>query len=344
MPPRAISRRYDDPLDLVWLDAAAKLGMRVERSEAAYASWDGRATLSVARREDLDPDDSLAQLVFHEICHALVAGPAGQSQLDWGLDNQSERDLIFEHACHRVQAGLAARHGLRDFFAVTTEWRPYWDALPDDPLAASDDPALPLARAAIARADSAPYAAVLAEALSCTARIAELVRGLAPADSLFKTTRARHPSGFFQSGDPESRCGACAWSHKAGPRALGCRQASREGRDGVRVFADTPACDRFESRLSAESCAGCGACCREGFDRVDVRPRDAVRKHHPSLVHEDAWGSHLPRPGGRCVALEIDTEHGHRCRIYSHRPKACRDFAVGGDACLEARRRVGLSR
>jgi hypothetical protein len=344
MPPRAIAHRYDDPLDLVWLDAAAKLGMRVERSGAAYASWDGCSTLSVARHEDLDPDDSLAQLIFHEICHALVAGPAGRSQLDWGLDNQSERDLVFEHACHRVQAAIAARHGLRDFFAVTTEWRPYWEALPSDPIAPSDDPAVPLARAALARADAAPYAAVLAEAMASTASIADVVRGLAPADSLFRTTRARHPSGFLQNPDSGVRCGACAWSHAAGGRALRCRQASRAGRESLRVFADTLACERYEPKLSAESCRSCGACCREGFDRVDVRPRDAIRKHHPMLVHEDTWGLHLPRPGGRCVALDTDAEHGHRCRVYPERPKSCREFAVGGDACLEARRRVGLSR
>jgi Fe-S-cluster containining protein len=60
-------------------------------------------------------------------------------------------------------------------------------------------------------------------------------------------------------------------------------------------------------------------------------------------VSEDAWGLHLPRPGGHCVALDVGAG-GHRCRVYADRPRACREFAVAGDACLEARRRVGLSR
>jgi Fe-S-cluster containining protein len=71
--------------------------------------------------------------------------------------------------------------------------------------------------------------------------------------------------------------------------------------------------------------------------------RDTIRKRHPALVHEDAWGLHLPRPGGHCVALDVGAD-GHRCRVYADRPRACREFAVAGDACLEARRRVGLSR
>jgi hypothetical protein len=340
--PRAITHRYADPLDLVWLSAAERLGMRVVRSSDAYASWDGDRTLTLAEGAALDADDSLAQLVFHEICHSLVAGPAGRSSLDWGLDNTTERDLVFEHACHRVQASLADRFGLREFFAVTTEWRPYWDALPADPLAHSDDPAVAIAKKAMLRADASPYAEVLADTLRRTADIADAVRSLAPADSLFRTTRVRHRSGFL-GGPTASTCGDCAWSHPLGSKHLGCRKATRAGRAEVRVVHATPACDRFEPKLTESSCAPCGACCREGFDRVEVKPRDAIRKHHPELVHTDAWGPHLPRPGGRCVALDSGSE-GHRCRVYADRPRACRDFAIGGAACLEARHRVGLSR
>src|SRR5688500_3258669 len=194
MAERPITQRYSDPLDLVWLSAAERLEMQVERSPGVYASWDGKSKLALATPETLDADDSLAQLIFHEICHALVAGEEGRARPDWGLDNTSERDLVFEHACHRLQASLAQRFGLRHFFAVTTEWRPYWDALPEDPLAHSDDPALPIARRALARAGQPPFAAVLDDALQRTAEIADLVRGLSPADSLFRLTRARHPS------------------------------------------------------------------------------------------------------------------------------------------------------
>ena len=121
---RSITHQYQDPLDLVWLKAAAELGMSVRRSGEVYASWDGERVLTLASNADFDADDSLAQLIFHEICHALVAGPSERQRPDWGLDNTSERDLVYEHACHRLQATLAGRYGLRDFFAVTTEWRP----------------------------------------------------------------------------------------------------------------------------------------------------------------------------------------------------------------------------
>jgi Fe-S-cluster containining protein len=97
--------------------------------------------------------------------------------------------------------------------------------------------------------------------------------------------------------------------------------------------------------LGDSDCATCGACCREGFDRVEVRARDLVRGKHAALVSADAFGEFLARPQGRCVALEPKyvQDDGYRCRIYADRPRACAEFEVGGDACLTARRRVGLS-
>lgn len=343
-PSRRISARYADPLDLVWLRAAEQLGMHVERSPSVYASWDGHSRLTLASC-DLDPDDSLAQLIFHEICHSLVAGPEKRRLPDYGLDNTSDRDLVFEHACHRLQAALADAYGLRAFFAVTTEWRPYWDALPRDPLADDGDPAVVIARRARTEAERPPFADVLRDALARTAAIADLVRPIAPSDSLFALTRARHPSGFLMHDVPGASCGDCAWSFQRGASGLGCRQADRAGRREVRVARGTAACDRFEARLTAESCAVCGACCREGFDRVEVRPRDLVRRRHAALVADDSWGTFIPRPGGRCAALTGDgSTAAYRCSIYEDRPAACREFALGGSACLEARRRVGLSR
>jgi len=341
---RPVLERYDDPLSLIWLDAAARLGIRVERSASAYAAWDGESTLTVASAEHLDADDSLAQLVFHELCHALVAGPDGRRRTDWGLDNTSERDLVFEHACHRVQAALAAPYGLRAFFAVTTEWRPYWDALPADPLSGTDDPAIALARRALVEAEKTAFGAVLRDALDATARMADAVRARAPDGSLWKLTRARHSSGFLAHQEPDRRCGNCAWSH-GNARALACRQATRAGRTEVRVRPDTAACELWEPLLDASACAPCGACCREGFDRVELVRRDALARKHPELVTTDAWGVFIARPGGRCAALEGDgATAAFRCRVYDDRPKACADFVVGGSACLVARRRAGVSR
>jgi len=112
-----------------------------------------------------------------------------------------------------------------------------------------------------------------------------------------------------------------------------------------RVLAPVPlqtVCVRHEPRLSDASCAPCGACCRQGFDRVELRPRDVVKRKHLKLVSEDRFGEYLARPKGLCVAL-TQGEAGYRCTIYRDRPRACAEFEVGGDPCLSARRRVGLS-
>jgi len=167
---------------------ARACGLRVERSAEVYASWDGAGTLRLARGEDFDPDDSLAQLVLHELCHALVEGPDAHSRPDWGLCNRSARDVVREHACHRVQAALCAPHGLRVLLAPTTEHRVYYDALPDDPLADGDDPALPAAREGHARAVHGAWADALRHGLELSARLQALIGPTAPAGSLWRAS------------------------------------------------------------------------------------------------------------------------------------------------------------
>ncbi|MBL8617391.1 MAG: hypothetical protein JNM72_17410 [Deltaproteobacteria bacterium] len=194
-PPRRVDACYEDPLSLVWRSCAEALGWRVERSAEVYASWDGRGTLRISDDAGMDADDSVAQLILHEICHALVEAPGGLLLPDWGLENVDSRHLVREFACHRLQAALADRVGLRRFFAPTTDWRPHYDALGADPLAADplDDlgaEAARLARAALARARDPPWAAPLGSALTRTARIVAVVREIAPPDSTFAAPAA----------------------------------------------------------------------------------------------------------------------------------------------------------
>jgi len=350
---RSIDARYDDPLDLIWRRCARSLGIEVMRSDSVYASFDGQSQLTLSTRQHFDPDDSLAQLIFHELCHALVAGPRRMKRVDWGMENIDEHDLLQEHACHRLQASLADRHGLRALFAVTTEHRSHWDTLPIDPLAMGDDPAIGLARDANDRASREPWASALDLALTQTASIAALLRASAPADSLWARTQPLHASGFPVGDDASRRCGDCGFSFVQGS-GLRCRKTrALPGPVGKRVQAAARACVRFEPRLDDTSCADCGACCREAFDRVDVRARDLIKIRHPQLVSVDGYGAHLARPGGKCVALDsslarpserIDgPEPSYRCSVYEDRPRACADFELAGDACLTARRRVGLS-
>lgn len=58
-------------------------------------------------------------------------------------------------------------------------------------------------------------------------------------------------------------------------------------------------------------------------------------------VHVDG-ALYLRMIGDRCVALR---EGGGRfvCSVYERRPDACRALASGSTACVEARRRKGLS-
>lgn len=182
---RIIRYRYQDPLDLIWLHVAERLGMTVSRSEEVYASWDGKGGLVLASAEHFDPDDSLAQMILHEICHALVEGPEGYRRPDWGLNNTDDRDLLREHACQRLQAALTAPYGLRRLLAPTTDHRAYYDALPADPLAEADDPAILPARAGFARAQENFWAEAITAGLSATAAIAAVVAPFANLQSIW---------------------------------------------------------------------------------------------------------------------------------------------------------------
>lgn len=199
---REISAVYDDPLDLVWVRTAERLGLRIERSDEVFASYrppaGGPGTLVISTRDAFDPDDCLAQMIFHELCHALVEAPGGLARRDWGLENVDDRDVVREHACDRLQAALADRYGLREVLAVTTKWRAYYDALGDDPLGEGEDPdaldpAVPLARQAFARATEGPWAEALAAALEATAAIARAALPFAAPDSLLGRVSPERP-------------------------------------------------------------------------------------------------------------------------------------------------------
>lgn len=172
-PPRA-GLVYVDPLDQVWLAAARRIGFEILRSPDVYAHYDGRGHIIVGTRETLDPDDCVAQMVFHELCHYLVQGPEHAQSPDWGLDNTSERDYFRERATLRVQRALAARFDLLGFLAPTTDFRAFYAALGDAPLDGPEDEVTP-AQMALERARSQPFDPHLHEALGATRAILKLV-------------------------------------------------------------------------------------------------------------------------------------------------------------------------
>jgi Fe-S-cluster containining protein len=361
---RTPTHRYVDPLALVWLGAAAKVGLTVERTDAAYAASDGKGRLRIGSDETLDADDSLAQMIFHELCHALVAGPESFAAPDWGLDNVTDDDAWREHATLRLQLTLARRYGLHRFFAPTTDYRAtFWDALPADPLADRTDPSVVAAIVGLGRVDEPPWAPALEDALAATAAIVGVATGFAAAAARatggapslatdFRVTPP-HPTGL-PAGAPDAgdrRCGDCAWRHVGGPgrKATRCRQVANA------VIDDAwPGCERWEP---AVDCLTCGACCREAYHAVAVTPRDPVRRKAPDYVVDrgpacEGDRYEVRRAGDRCAALEggelVELGAGprrapYRCVIYDDRPRTCRLFTAGSGHCLTARRRVGLS-
>jgi len=164
---------YLDPLDAIWLTVARRIGLRVQRSTEVYASTDGTGLMTIGHSSTLDPDDCLAQMILHELCHSLVEGPESLQLADFGLDNESERDAEREHACLRLQAWLTGQYGLRLVLAPTTDFRGFYDLLPAEPLADQDDPATRMARLGADRSVQPPWSPHLRAGLEATATIIE---------------------------------------------------------------------------------------------------------------------------------------------------------------------------
>jgi hypothetical protein len=110
------------------------------------------------------------------------------------------------------------------------------------------------------------------------------------------------------------------------------------------VAADAVGCARHEPALD---CLACGACCRSGYDAVPADAEEVVVHRHPALVVARGDGFDLRRrtveDEDRCAALSGPLAGPYACVVYADRPSACAELPVGADACLTARRRVGLS-
>src|SRR3569623_1448451 len=200
---KAVSPLATDAITLLWMSVAAEAGWQVIRTTEAYASSDGEGRLLIGVDEVLDADDAPAQLIFHELCHALTQGPSSWSLPDWGLSNADPRDVVAEHACLCVHVLLSSPFGLRAAMAPTTEYRAYHDALKEDDIAGSLEPAPARARAALALPGNAKMRA-------------GLIRGLA----------AAHGEGDGLRTDPAARAGA-RWEAPVDCQACGacCREA-----------------------------------------------------------------------------------------------------------------------
>jgi hypothetical protein len=177
---RPVLSRYLDPVELVWLATARRLGLTVRRDPAIFSRTDGSGLLWLGPRDDLDADDMVCQMLFHEICHWITNGADAFSLEDWGFP-LDDADDAREFASLRLQAHLADRHGLRGMLGPTGKYREYFDKVPADPLEPLDDSAweaeiVEITRAAIARSVEAPWGEPIEAALTATRAFRSIVR------------------------------------------------------------------------------------------------------------------------------------------------------------------------
>lgn len=176
---RPIEARYLDPIDLIWLATARRLGLHVRRNPRIFSATDGTGLLELGPRETLDPDDCTAQMIFHELCHWITNGVETFVERDWGFPLDAELDWR-EHACLRLQAALAGSHGLRAQLAPTSQFRRYYDTIPADPFAPLDTTpremeVVALAAVAWERAQGDPWHRPVQAALGASAAVRGVV-------------------------------------------------------------------------------------------------------------------------------------------------------------------------
>ena len=178
-PARVPKHVYRDPLDLVWAVTAKRLGLTLHRTSETYASTDGEFNLFIGTPETLDPDDSLAQLIFHELCHWIANGVDSVNEIDWGFGPMVQIEPG-ELVALRLQAHLAGEWGLLKLLASTTDARTYWDEICGAPLVPLDESDLERtvtaeAIQAVALSQQPPFGEPLKAALSASAEIAKAV-------------------------------------------------------------------------------------------------------------------------------------------------------------------------
>ncbi len=88
---------------------------------------------------------------------------------------------------------------------------------------------------------------------------------------------------------------------------------------------------------AAITCASCRACCCK-LEVILMNDDDPPAE----FIETDRWGGQVMRrlDDGWCAAVDRTTM---LCRIYARRPGVCREFAVGGSACLTERLALDLS-
>lgn len=98
-------------------------------------------------------------------------------------------------------------------------------------------------------------------------------------------------------------------------------------------------------------CQSCGACCcafRVDFHAAELAGGAfAWGKGVPTEMTLPLTGTLVRMKGtdapGHCIALDGELGEHVACTLYAERPGPCRELEEGSDACLRARRKLGLS-
>jgi Fe-S-cluster containining protein len=330
-------------------------------------------------------------MILHEFCHSIVQGSDSFGWVDWGLDNESSADGspgkhdFLEHAALRLQAALLQDYGLRQCLAPTTSFREFYDKLDLDPFLErrrQERKSITIACAALTRSQRKPWAPHLQQALKATREFITSINYLLEKEEVKVKLSAEHKALFSKVTKPpeqhpigqplhsdaalDYRCGDCAWFRGSNESQshLHCLRSPQ-----TPLKSELGACQGFEAKFD---CLGCGACCREAYDTVEVDESDPAYELHLPLL-QPGWGGgyDMKRDNHRCSCLQggediaarepaicsessvsdrppepltIPNQVPFTCAIYETRPSTCREFTLGSDYCLDARRRVGLSR
>lgn len=129
MPASAQSYQQLSQFDEQVLALASSFNLVVTRTKESFVSYDGAGVLNVSPPSELDADDSLAQIVLHELAHYWVEGVDSYGFRDWGLSNLDTGHLDREYAALRLQLEILAPHNLQRLLHPTTVHRWFYRAL-----------------------------------------------------------------------------------------------------------------------------------------------------------------------------------------------------------------------
>ena len=341
--PRQLTHRYADPVDEIWLAAAKRLGLEVRRSDGAYAAYDGQGVLTLAERKRLRRR-RLAGAA--DLPRALPRAGRGRARCVARLGPVQHR-----RPRSRARARVPPRcrpRSARAMACATSSRSPPITARTGTRCPAirsrrrrRGDPAIELARAAWQRARRGRVGETLHAALAATRRslggAAVRGAGLAVAHDSAAAPQ-RLPAAARRVAALRRLRLAVPGGGQAGRAALPHDARRRRPTGRARRARATVACERFEPQARRGRMCELRRVLPRRF-RSRARARARTDGATPSTTLADATPRFARAAARRVVASRsmatARPTRPYRCRVYADRPRACAEFELAGDACLE---------